>query len=263
MKTDSFHCLALAGGSTGGCSRQEPVSATEAAMSHHEHQPPNGGTPAATNKQRLVFWFCTLLSVLDSGLPCQIARGQPVRGSLIGSLPPTNSMATNELSPKPAAQSALDTRAITGEMKGGYLQIGFDKLARFWVNLKYVPVKSDPPSPIHQLAPTLASPIPDAIRALDNKKVAVRGFLLPLKADAGLTTEFILLRNQSMCCYGKPPQVNEWMHVRMTGKGVRAIMDQPMTICGTLHVAEYLENKQILGVYQMDGDKMEEPEESR
>jgi hypothetical protein len=153
----------------------------------------------------------------------------------------------------------LPTNTAAAETKDGYLLFGFDKLAGFWVNVKYVQVKSDPPSPIPAFAQALDSPIPDTIKAMEGKKVAVRGFLLPLKVEAGLTTEFILLRNQSLCCYGKPPQVNEWMHVRMAGRGVKAIMDQPMTLYGTLHVGGYLENKQLLGLYQMDGDKMEGP----
>ena len=185
-----------------------------------------------------------------------------MRGSLIDSPPPTNAVATNEASLRQAAQ-AIPADAVATQAKGGYLEIGFDKLAGFWVNVKYVPVKSDPPSPIQSFAQALDSPLPETIKALENKKVAVKGFILPLKVEAGLTTEFVLLRNQSLCCYGKPPQVNEWLHVRMKGKGIAAIMDQPITICGTLHVGEFRENKQLLGLYLMEGDKMEGPDDSR
>ena len=104
--------------------------------------------------------------------------------------------------------------------------------------------------------------IPQRIKTLDNQKVAVKGFMLPLKQEQGLATDFILLRNRMMCCYGMMPKVNEWIHVRMGGKGVRCIMDIPVTICGKLHVEEYRENRTMLGIYRLDGEKLEAPGDS-
>ena len=104
--------------------------------------------------------------------------------------------------------------------------------------------------------------IPQRIKTLDNQKVAVRGFMLPLKQENGLATDFILLRNRMMCCYGMMPKVNEWIHVRMGGNGVRCIMDIPVTISGKLHVEEYRENRTMLGIYRLDGEKLEAPGDS-
>jgi hypothetical protein len=49
----------------------------------------------------------------------------------------------------------------------------------------------------------------------------------------------------------------------VTGKGIEAIMDRPVTIFGKLHVGEYSENGRLRAIYRMDGEKMEHPEESR
>jgi hypothetical protein len=91
---------------------------------------------------------------------------------------------------------------------------------------------------------------------LDGKKVVIQGFLLPVKMDDGLAVEFLLMRNQSMCCYGVPPKINEWISVKMTGKGVKAVMDQPIAVVGTLHVGPALENGLLTGIYDLDGEKI-------
>jgi len=47
--------------------------------------------------------------------------------------------------------------------------------------------------------------------------------------------------------------------IRSKGGGVKSIMDQPLTIYGTLHVGEIIKSKQMSSIYQMDGEKMDEP----
>jgi hypothetical protein len=98
--------------------------------------------------------------------------------------------------------------------------------------------------------------IPDAVRALDNQEVAIRGFLLPLKMDNGLTVEFLLLRNQSMCCFGVPPKINEWIEVETPGKGVKPIMDQPLLVMGKLNVGEIRENGSLAGIYKLSAENI-------
>ncbi len=100
------------------------------------------------------------------------------------------------------------------------------------------------------------SQIPAAVRSLDNHSVAIRGFLLPLRMDNGLTVEFLLLRNQGMCCFGTVPKVNEWIAVRVLGRGVKPIMDQPITVMGTFYVGDIRENGYLVGLYKMDAEKI-------
>lgn len=107
-----------------------------------------------------------------------------------------------------------------------------------------------------QTAAKAKAQIPQSVQALDGKKVLIQGFLLPVKMDDGLAVEFLLMRNQSMCCYGVPPKINEWITVRMNGKGVKAVMDQPIAVVGTLHVGPGLENGFLAGIYDLDGEKI-------
>ena len=107
------------------------------------------------------------------------------------------------------------------------------------------------------------SKIPKAVQDLDYRFVAIRGFLLPLRMNNGLTIEFLLLRNQNMCCFGSVPKANEWICVQAAGEGVKPIMDQPVTIMGKLRVGEIRENGYLVGIYRMDGAQVYISEENQ
>ncbi len=128
---------------------------------------------------------------------------------------------------------------------GAALEVGFEKLASF----EFVA------PPDEAGAPEAEKQIPEPVRALDEKKVAVTGFMLPVKMDQGLVTEFLLVKDPMMCCYGVMPKVNEWVVVRMNGKGVPPLMDVPVTFEGTLQVGQLYEGGYLTGLYLLQGDK--------
>jgi hypothetical protein len=97
--------------------------------------------------------------------------------------------------------------------------------------------------------------IPAPVKALDAKKVAVTGFMLPVKMHEGLVTEFLLVKDPMMCCYGVMPKVNEWVVVKMNGKGVPPLMDVPITFEGTLKVGQLYEGGYLTGLYLLQGDR--------
>ena len=110
---------------------------------------------------------------------------------------------------------------------------------------------------------TTRAKIPRTVQNLDNQFVAIRGFLLPLKMNNGLTIEFLLMRNQNMCCFGSVPKINEWICVDPVGEGVKPVMDQPITIMGKLRVGELRENGYLVGIYRMDGAQVFMSEENQ
>ena len=119
------------------------------------------------------------------------------------------------------------------------------------------PATNKPP-----LSQTLTNALPASSSALDGKSVFIKGFMMPMNYQSGFTTNCVLLRNQSLCCFGIPPRINEWVVVRMTGKSIEVILDRPVTIFGKLHVGEYRENGRLLrSIYLMDGEKMEGPDD--
>lgn len=98
--------------------------------------------------------------------------------------------------------------------------------------------------------------IPANVKAFDKKRVALKGFMLPLKVEGGLVTEMLVMKDQSMCCFGTVPKIHEWVSIKMTEKGVKPLMDQPVTLLGKLHVGEMRENGYLTGIYRMDGEKL-------
>lgn len=134
------------------------------------------------------------------------------------------------------------------------LSVGFDKLASFAYVL--------PEGPVDTNAVTQAvagKQIPETIKDLNNQTVSIKGFMLPLKVEKGLVTELLIMRDQSMCCYGSVPKINEWVSVKMVGDGVKPVMDQAVTLFGKLKVGEMYENGYLVGIYALDGERMAGP----
>jgi hypothetical protein len=133
--------------------------------------------------------------------------------------------------------------------------VGFDKLSSYGFELS-----DDLLAPAtNSVAATekVESQIPKPIKALDQKPVILSGFMLPLKVEGGLVTEMLIMKDQSMCCYGVQPRINEWVSVRMTKSGVKPVMDQPVKLYGKLRVGEMRENGYLVGIYALDGEKMQ------
>jgi hypothetical protein len=133
----------------------------------------------------------------------------------------------------------------------GVLALTFDKLASFDYAMPAEPMTNSP-----ALIPGGSDQIPEEIRGFDTRSVSLKGFMLPLKVQNGLVTELLLMRDQQMCCYGVTPRINEFVSVKVSGKGVKPVMDQPVTMFGQLHVGELRENGYLVGLYRMDADRM-------
>lgn len=158
----------------------------------------------------------------------------------------------------PGANPAAPVAAKGNDKPGDYLVVGFEKLSSFNFDVPdETPVGTN--KTVVAVVPKPPEQIPPAVLALDKKFVSLKGFMLPLKVENGLITELLIMRDQSMCCYGAVPKINEWVSVKMTGKGVKPIMDQAVTMYGRLHVGEVRENGYLVGIYTMDGDKITGP----
>ncbi len=78
---------------------------------------------------------------------------------------------------------------------------------------------------------------PEVIRTLGEREVRLTGYLLPLATEAGRTREFLLMRTQNACCFGKMPAANEFVVVRAPAPGLVVTMDVPVTVRGVLRFA--------------------------
>jgi hypothetical protein len=198
-----------------------------------------------------IFAVATLAASAFFRLP-QTAQAaeKPLRGEPIKALAPKGA----PIQPlAPGTAEAKPSAAKPAESDGEFAVVGFDKLSTF---------KYDVPDDVATNAPTAKDPdgqIPDRVKAYNGKRVSLKGFMLPLKVEGGLVTELLIMRDQSMCCYGAVPKINEWVSVKMTSKGIKPVMDQAVTLSGTLKVGAIRENGYLVGIYQMDGEKMTGP----
>jgi len=136
----------------------------------------------------------------------------------------------------------------------GYQSIDFQLLASFNFELKSDIVELG--TRVSETHAAFMNQIPLEVRNLNGAKCAIRGFLVPLQMDDGLAIEFLLMRDQTACCYGLVPKINEWVSVRVKGMGVKPQMDQPITICGTLRVNDQRENGYLVSLYQFEAEKV-------
>jgi hypothetical protein len=166
-----------------------------------------------------------------------------------GKTGPTANSATNR------APDAVPTADASGKA-GEYLVVDFEELASFNFTAPDTQVTNQTAA-----VDEADKYIPPLIKRLDGKKVLLRGFMLPLKFESDQTTEFLLMRSQATCCFGAAPKINEMAYVKTINKGVKPLMDVPLTIKGTLHVSVFRDNGYITGIYRMDGEKMIEDAE--
>ena len=210
---------------------------------------------------------------LVRGFSAQAAEAQS--GVVVEGGAPIDSLAPEELSPEDVAREELaraelfaddpDSEPIRpmlpestsvapamipqNDLREGYVELSFAKLA----NYQYVYPDPDDPK-------ALGDQIPKSVRDLNKTKVVIQGFMLPVSMKEQRVTEFLLLKDQSACCFGVWPGLNEWIHVILTeGESVEHIADMPITVFGDLLVGEYYEKEVLLGIYRLEFHKLVGP----
>lgn len=118
------------------------------------------------------------------------------------------------------------------------------------------------PDPWETPDPALVSKsrIPDDIKALNGKQIAISGFMMPLDQDPDGATEFVLNGNYDMCGFGGPVSINGWMMVKYIGKGKAPYTHLPITVFGTLEVGEERRDGRVVSLYRMKADAVTTPE---
>lgn len=158
-----------------------------------------------------------------------------------------------------SAESPTPSAVVSTEIDGrAALVLGFEVLGGFSYELPTLP-----PTPADAASTSNAAAavpkknqIPTDIKALDGRRVTVTGYMIPIGLEDGRTKQFVLVRNLMSCCYGVPPNLNEFVLVTMTSEGVRPVMDVPISLVGKLKVGETYEDNFLVGIYQLDGEKL-------
>jgi hypothetical protein len=184
-------------------------------------------------------------------------RGAPIDGGPADPDPAPEPVTTTSALPAPAEAQPLPKLgepAAVAEQESGepalYKLITFDELASW--TYEFPEIGSDKPR---------VDPVPERHRKMSGTRVAIQGFMIPIKlAGDDEVVEFLLVRNQFACCFGIVPKMNEWLHIKMApGKVSKYLVDIPITVRGVFDASELLENGVVMSLYRMEADEVEEP----
>ena len=76
--------------------------------------------------------------------------------------------------------------------------------------------------------------------------------ILPVAATIGLTT-FLLVKDRASCCFGKRPQINHFIEVKLKPGRTADFSSDPVTVRGILKVDDRWDGDWQLGLYWMEG----------
>jgi hypothetical protein len=133
-----------------------------------------------------------------------------------------------------------------------YKPIAFSSLSDFFY---YTPEPGETPDPEQ----VKKSKIPDNVKALNGKKVALNGFMMPIDQNQEGSREFVLNGNFDMCGFGGPISINQWIVVKYTGGGRVPYTHLPMSVFGELEVGEEYKDGWLVSIYRMKAKAVSTP----
>ena len=153
------------------------------------------------------------------------------------------------------AVDAAEGVAVPTEMVGDYLRVPFSFLGDYWLD---EPDWRKLTNPEYIASLSYNTEIPDEVKQIDGKKVAITGFMLPIDVDKGKVKRFLLLKSTLSCCFGVAPRINEVIYVESSQKQkIQSVMDMPITVFGKLSVGQqFREDLMLVGVYQLELDEV-------
>lgn len=190
------------------------------------------------------------------------ASGWPIQGSRLDARPEETAEAAPTPRPTPtpgrprAGEWVAETIKVLAEDDpdaAGYQRLAFDQLADF---------EYDPPAAWDMVREAVDPDkrkrfvVPERIKRLSGRKVAVDGFMMPLDFDRGTLTSFVLNGSADMCAFGMMPSyLNEWVDVRMSGgRRTRFTGHFPVTVFGTLEVGPLWDKGRVTSLYRLEAD---------
>ena len=193
--------------------------------------------------------------------PPPLPSGPPPRGKPIRSTAGAGIIPAKPLAPDPAPTSSLpaEVRALTGatlaaeapptkppRFVDGYLEVSFELLTSYeyeWSTTS------------GQASQSAAERIPFEVRALDQAKVFVHGYMQPIDFDKNGVKSFLLTNIPGGCCFGMIPRLNEWIDVTMPeGEHAEYTYFDKIEIRGKLLVGEAKSGEVVTALYRMTPD---------
>ena len=189
--------------------------------------------------------ICAGLAGCERQQPTPDGRGRgispEVRGNPIASSSSTNAVQATNAPFIPADFSKPD------RVEDGLIQLGWDKLSGFKFDVYEVSSETNAGRALIKSDDS----IPGPMKTYDGKRVSVTGFVLPLRTRKGVVSEFLLLRDQGICCFGAQAQINHFIRVKYPA-GIRYGDPVPWKVSGTIRVGESYIQGYLTGIYQLE-----------
>lgn len=133
-----------------------------------------------------------------------------------------------------AALGAVVYQKLSGSMGGDGVEVTWDLLGQ----MDYITGKAG-----------------SELGSLDNQKVKVPGFMVPLEDSMKEVTEFLLVPTPQACIHVPPPPANQMVFVKMKRSGTEVAYG-PIWVHGTLRLTP---KKHMYGEssFELDGDSIE------
>jgi hypothetical protein len=95
--------------------------------------------------------------------------------------------------------------------------------------------------------------MPDWQRSLDGKMVRLRGYMFPTFDTEGIE-QFVLARDNQICCFGRDPKVYDLVQVNMkAGKSTNYIpATRAFDVVGKFHIDMQFQDGKPFGLYVID-----------
>jgi hypothetical protein len=154
--------------------------------------------------------------------------------------------------------AGLEAKAASLEFEktadGKHYKLPFRKLSSF----TYVHPEPEALAKSETPFALLGNQVPESIRKLSGQKAVVVGFMVPFDlAEDGSVVSFAITQNQSFCCYGVAPAINEWVLVDAAADlKVTYNPVTPIAVFGTFEVGEEIEGGFVLSLYRMKAAKV-------
>jgi len=93
--------------------------------------------------------------------------------------------------------------------------------------------------------------LPDDVARWNGKRVTATGFMNPTSQARNLTS-FLLVKDRSSCCFGKRPQINHYIEVKLKSGEKADYSTDSVAIRGVLKVDDRWDGDWQLGLYWME-----------
>lgn len=93
---------------------------------------------------------------------------------------------------------------------------------------------------------------PSWLKALDGQRIRLRGFMYPTFDATGID-QFVLARDNQICCFGRNPKVYDLVSVQMRdGVTTDYIQNRPFDVVGTFRIDLLAEGGKPMGLYWLE-----------